>query len=198
MGEMMEFLVINKNKLKIMMTQDDMKDFEIDTKDIECDTAQNKKALWRVLDEANSKCDFSVSGDKVLIQFYPSSDGCELFVTKLGRLRADAEKSIARSQNISMLTSSRCIYRFCSIGDVLKLSRALSKENGEVVTDLYFSEDGMFYLVVEERCVCSGIGILERIGDFGVSVPYNMLTYIIEHSQKISQNGKALRDFASL
>ncbi len=188
----MEFLVVNSNKLKIMMNKDDMLRYGIDPNDADYDNNKTRSAFWRVLDTACAECGFSVNGDKLLIQFYPSGDGSELFVTKLGRIGSAAERSIARSQNVAMLTSRNAVYRFLGIEELIKLSRTLSEEAKGAKSNLYFSDDGAFYLTVEERGAYGALGELERIGEFGASLPYTIEPYIIEHSNKISQDGNAL------
>ena len=76
----MEFLVVSKSKLKIMMSRDDMKKYGIDGEDIDYDNPKIRRSFWKILDEAKERCGFEASGDKVLIQYYPSKDGGEIFV----------------------------------------------------------------------------------------------------------------------
>ena len=110
----MDFLVVSDSKLKIMMSREEMKKYDIDNENIDYDNPKTRRSFWRILDAARTGCGFEASGDKVLIQFYPSKDGSEIFVTKLGVVSSGTEKTIAKSSKIAMLSSRVVIYRFSS------------------------------------------------------------------------------------
>ena len=190
-GEDMEFLIINKNKLKVMMSAADMIEYGIDPKDAEYENPKTRQAFWRVLDAASSMCGFNVAGDKLLIQFYPSAEGSELFVTKLGRIGTNAERSILKSQNVTMLASKYTVYKFSDVLPMVDLVKKFNEDSVKAEADLYFCEDGNFYLTLEERSLCGGLGGLSVLGEFATEVPYALIPYIIEHSKKISNNGDA-------
>ena len=81
----MELILINPSKLKIMLTCEEMKKYELDADTIDYDTTATRKAFWSILDDARSETGFDAASDKVFIQLYPSKKGgCEMYVTKLG------------------------------------------------------------------------------------------------------------------
>lgn len=78
----MELIKISQTKLKIMLTADDMKHFELDDSKI-CDLP-GRDAFRNILREAKNRCGFDASGERVFVQYYPEKNGgCEMFVTKL-------------------------------------------------------------------------------------------------------------------
>ena len=181
-----EYLIINDNKLKIMMTGEDMTSYGIDPENSDYENPQVRRAFWRILDAARVECGFKVSGDKLLIQFYPSSGGGEIFVTKLGKIASGAERTISKSSNVAMLSSRNVIYRFSGLSALLTVARELSSSERDVPSDVYFCEDGCYYLLMEERSAAGVFSQFARIGEFASELPSNLEPYIREHSTLIA------------
>ena len=182
----MDFLIVSSSKLKIMMSREEMENFDISDVEEGYTSAEARRAFWRVLDAAREECGFDVSGDKILIQFYPIKDGYEIFVTKLGKIGASAERSITRSQNVTILTSKLSIYKFPDISSLISASKNVSHETLSRVVRLYASDDGEYYLMLEERSSPSALSELLIFGEFAKEVPSNLEPYIIEHSEHIA------------
>lgn len=84
----MELIKISQTKLKIMLTADDMRRFELDSSKM-CDLS-GREAFRNILKEAKDRCGFDTSGDRVFVQYYPEKNGgCEMFVTKLSEALKD-------------------------------------------------------------------------------------------------------------
>ena len=83
----MEVLKINENKIKIMLSPEDMKNFRLTASELDYNDSMTRQKVFKILEQVKKKHGFDHEGDKLLIQFYPSRDGgSELFVTKLGLL----------------------------------------------------------------------------------------------------------------
>ena len=94
---------------------------------------------------------FDPDGDKVLIQFYPMRQGgCEVFVTKLGALSKDSVRSVTRSDNVDLLSHSKSFYRFEGLEDLKRFAAALKSVGARVHSDVYISDDGKYFLGMEE------------------------------------------------
>ena len=182
----MEYLIINDNKLKIMMTLKDMSEYELSTENSDYDNPQVRRAFWRILDTAREECGFKVSGDKLLIQFYPSTNGGEIFVTKLGKIASGAERTISKSSNVAMLSSRNAIYKFSDVNSLICVARELSMVDKELPSDVYYSEDGCYYLLTEERSVSGVVSKFVLLGEFATEVPTNLEPYIREHSSLVA------------
>ena len=76
----MELILISKSKLKIMMSAEDMK-----TYNIECDGENAFGRGFRpVLEKARRDCGFECEGGRLLVQVFPSrAGGCEMFITRV-------------------------------------------------------------------------------------------------------------------
>ena len=182
----MDFLVVSDSKLKIMMSREDMKKYEIDGDNIDYDNPKIRRSFWRILDVAKETCGFEVSGDKVLIQFYPSKDGSEIFVTKLGLVSSGAERTIAKSSKVAMLQTRIAIYKFSSLDALVSAAKILVKEDFEKTPRAFFDEHGSYYIIAEERRGGSGRGAqISPISEYGNELPSNLASYIFEHSGEI-------------
>ena len=193
----MKFLIINSNKLKIVINKEDIEKYGINFGSNEKHSDRAKKSLWRVLDAAEEECGFNASGERLLIQLYPVSDGGEIFVTKIGKTCAGVERDIALSQNVAMLSSKHIICRFNDVGEAIKFCRGLSEEAKESASSLYYSDDGAFYLVYDERSG-SPLSELSAILEFSNEIPAALEPYVVEHSVKINGAEKAFRVLSEL
>lgn len=78
----MELILINNSKLKIMLTADEVRKYDIERGSE--GGADMRRTFAPVLDRAKECCGFDASAGRVFIQLFPSREGgCEMFVTKL-------------------------------------------------------------------------------------------------------------------
>ena len=148
----MEFLLIGDSKLKIVMTEEDMKTFKLDRGE-DYSSSGYRRAFWRVLDLAKAEVGFDPEGDKILIQFYPlKSGGCEVFVTKLGILSKESAKMVIRSDKVAMLSKAKRLYAFDSREDLLGFVSAIKSLNLQEYpdADVYKTHSAGYYLAIEE------------------------------------------------
>ena len=106
----MEFLVISENKMKIMLSAEEVRSYGIESERSDYRDPKIRRAFWKILDRARDECGFKVTGDKLLIQYYPSKCGAEIFVTKLGKISLGVERSIATTDSVTMLSSKNMIW----------------------------------------------------------------------------------------
>ena len=86
----MEWIRISQNKLKIMLTAEDARHYELNCEQADYTDTLTRTAFREILTDVKREADFDASEDKVYIQMYPSKEGgCELFVTKIGLLLND-------------------------------------------------------------------------------------------------------------
>lgn len=148
----MEFLLIGESKLKIVLSEEESKKYNINTALPDGGGAGVRRAFWRILDMAREEVGFDPKGDKILIQFYPlRTGGCEVFVTKLGILPESSARLVSKSNRISLLSKNRSYYAFDSVDDLLTAVRAIKMAAGEISlnSDIYFDND-KYYLSIEE------------------------------------------------
>ena len=182
----MEFLVISENKMKIMLSAEEVVSYGIESDKSDYSDPAVRKAFWKILDRAREECGFKVTGEKLLIQYYPSRCGAEIFVTRLGKISLGVERSISGAESVAMLSSKNMIYRFESLEELSRLCREIKNSVGAPTGDVYLSEDGCYYLFFEERCDYGTLSPFSIVTEFAEEIPQTMEIYIKEHSEPVS------------
>lgn len=163
----MELILISDSKLKVMLTEDDMKQYEINCDMIDFGSGtpvETRRAFWKILDEAKMKTGFDASGDRVFVQVYPSkSGGCEMFVTKLGIFieknrdsKIETPAGYIKNEKIKTRNevNKKAVFMFDNIDNLLMACLRLS-ENGYIgKSSLYSAENtdsrgGKYYIVLD-------------------------------------------------
>ena len=176
----MEFLRVSDGKLKITLDTGEMDKYGLSASELDYSDKAVRSAFFKILDEAKRAVDFDASGERMLIQFYPASFGGEIFVTKLGALSKNAERSISDSDRVAMLSLEEKIYRFDSLTDMLKAVVA----NRDIISrdsEAYFSATGAYYFFCTEKNISS----LSSFSEFGVELPKNLGSYVKERARRI-------------
>ena len=181
----MDFIVVNDSKLKIMMSREDMKEYEIDGEDIDYENPRIRRAFFKILDVAKEECGFESSGDKILIQYYPSKDGCEIFVTKLGIISQGAERTIAKSGRVAMLETRKRAYKFSGLLSLIGAAKAIKTEECESKPRVFCDEQGYYYILTEERVSVNKIRDISHISEYGTQIPAVIAPYITEHATEL-------------
>ena len=187
----MELIVINETKLKIMLTETDMNEYNLDSVSVSPENEHARRAFRHLLAEAKDKTGFDAVGERVYVQFYPSkTGGCELFVTKLG-----FKEERSKEENDPMTTERRyysspqqyhsCLYRFSELADLLGACRILSENDYRGKSEAFTeSTNGPFYLMVEEETPLAA-------EFFGKLCKPNTADYIKEHCRTFCRNAVA-------
>ena len=80
----MEMILISTNKLKIILTKEEITSFDLTTDMLDYGNTETKRMLWDILSKAKRSVGFDPDGYRVFVQLFPSKDGaCELFITKI-------------------------------------------------------------------------------------------------------------------
>ncbi len=186
----MEFLTVSANKLKIILDKKELSRYGITQENSESATAEVRASFWRILDYAREQVGFDVTGDKVLLQFCQTKDGGELFVTRLGKIAQATERALTKSQNVTVLASQGKAYRFANVESLLSAARRAPKEVRKRKASLFYSDDGAYYLMIEER-IGGRISDLAFFGEYAEEISALLAPYIYEHS-KLILDGKRL------
>lgn len=160
----MELIIINKSKLKIMLSADDMKKYGIDHVNIADDSFKVHTAFKNILSEIELETEFNTAEDRIFIQLYPSKDGgCEMFVSKMNHLSEEGNgketaamptykeqgivqlKTAKRSANSKKDTLTYC---FEKIEWLICACRELSKRGFSGESFAYKDKEGRYYLFI--------------------------------------------------
>ncbi len=183
----MEFLIIGDSKLKIVLSEEDIKLHKLEAFVRERSDREGRRNFWGVLEMAKSAVGFDAEGEKILIQFYPiKAGGCEVFVTKLGILSAPSAKMVTRSDKVTILSKGRSYYAFDSLYDLISASRAVKAISGNCLpkSDVFFARERYFLSVEEYRKGGEPIEF-PCILEFGKGLTADFSLYISEHGDLI-------------
>lgn len=144
----MELILISDSKLKIMMTANEMDEYDITDETFGYEMKDIRKVFSGILDEAKKKTGFDSSAGKLFIQIYPSkSGGCEVYVTK----NVEGQSETAGRQN---RRTDYCVYCFEGIEAVMNVCKELYLRGYDDESMLYTLQKGdssLYYLVLREE-----------------------------------------------
>ena len=162
----MELIIINENKLKIMLSSDDMEKYGLKNEDIDYSFSGARAALKSILSDARIKTGFDTEGenDRIFIQLYPSVEGgCEMFVTKIdlvcpkiieedtSLMPAYKEQSIVPlkpSKKVAPIKRTTLTYCFDMIEWVSCACRELKRRQFSGESALFCDNLGRYYLLI--------------------------------------------------
>ncbi len=164
----MELIPINNSKLKIMLDESDMKEYNI-SDEADCANGETRQAIRHILDRARDQIGFNTEGSEIFVQLYTSKrGGCELFVTKssFSSLKDDKQidkkpKKIKKDECQSLtvrgdshLSSGRSdlgriIFSFDTLGDLCSVCKILVSKDLLFRSYAYVDGKNYYYLVLE-------------------------------------------------
>lgn len=180
--------MINSEKLKIMLTREDMTKYDIQLYSKAHTVSAIKETFSSVLTEIKERTGFDTLSQSSVLQVYPSRDGgCEIYITRndddVTRYPSAPNAAAARED---ILRLERKIFVF---DDILALTDAcaLLKSRGYSGLGALYAYNNEYYLLLEARARAYRIkSELMPLFDFGrcVEGPFEE-AYIIEHGECI-------------
>ena len=161
----MELILISENKLKITLSECDMKQYDLDCNTIDYDNTETRRAFWSILDEAKHRTGFDAASQRVFIQLYPSKEGgCEMYVTKL-------ELKSSKESHHALLPLSRrfLAFSFERLDELIGVCRRLRAIDFSGSSEAHRSNTGRYVLIIDEPEENAYIGLSEHsfIDEFG-------------------------------
>lgn len=218
----MELIPINESKLKIMLDERDMKEYNIGD-EADCANSETRLAIRHILDRAKDQIGFNTEGSEIFVQLYTSKrGGCELFVTKSGfpsvkEEPKQTEKRVKKSKRINdgeecqaltvreetQMTDGkggfgRMVFSFEALADLCTVCRILCGMSLSVQSSAYKGEQDDFYLVLENASTAAYARLdkLTFILEFGARERADHIsTYLCEHATPICE-GNAISTLA--
>jgi len=167
----MELILISENKLKITLSECDMKQYDLDCNTIDYDNTETRRAFWSILDEAKQQTGFDAAKQRVFIQLYPSKEGgCEMYVTKLETKGVRAIDSEAKRSHALLPLSRRYIaFSFESLDLLICVCKRLRSICFSGSSEAYLTSNGRYLLILDEPEENAYIGLSEHsfIEEFG-------------------------------
>ena len=210
----MEFILISDNKIKIMLTEEDLQEFEIAADELDYANTDTKRMFWDILSRAKRSVGFDTDGHRVLVQLYPSRcGGCEMFVTRLSCLsdtekgeqdeRAEIESVINQlppKKNFKKEHKEGRIgaFAFESIGNLISVCRRLVNMGYDGESDAYVGDDKRSYLFLSdiEPCAYLPLDEFSFISEYGTTENEEATrSYVSEHAKEICKS-RAVEELA--
>ena len=194
----MDFLKIGNNKLKIVLTREELKKYKLDKIGADEDLSPYRRTLFRIIDLANERTGFSPGEEKLLLQFYPTRRGGEIFVTKLCILTEAQKNIISRSDNLTTVSRSTRAYFFDTLTDAIALAKSISLKC-DLTEDsaLYITEFGNVVLEIEEHSANDKNVDHPEITEFSDPITADFFAYLREHSIPLYEKN-AIKSLATL
>lgn len=191
----MELILINDNKLKISLSNLDLKQYSLDCNNINYDCTETRRAFWNILDEAKQKTGFDAASQKVFIQLYPSrAGGCEMYVTKLGLTEHESMLPTASNDSHALrpLNVKRSAFSFESLDRLISVCKRLSYIGFSGNSSAFKGSGEKYFLIFDEPEENAYIPLSEFsfISEYGRSenLKYTNL-FVSEHADCICLEG---------
>lgn len=201
----MELIVINESKLKIMMSESDMKNYGLDENEFHCSVINAREILDKILHSSPIHTGFEniSNDDKILMQLYPDQHGgCELYVTKITldekedaliMPQENEEKYLLpRSVEKKQIKKSNLIsYRFERLEYGISAAKELILRNFSGESSFYQGSDGKYYLFIHARQEQNyyALSYIEFLSEFGEQVnAENTYLLLLEYGKCIFKN----------
>ena len=214
----MELIPINESKLKIMLDESDMKEYNIGS-EADCANSETRLAIRHILDRAKTQIGFNTEGSEIFVQLYTSKGGgCELFVTKStlatntpvtpsappekkAKKRSDApvQKSLPDTHVLPPQAAPKgkrgdtCknVYSFDNIKELCRVCGLIATRDISSLSSAYKGDNGLYYLILEGDGIreYSRLDKLTFIREFGEKeIGYDVYTYLSEHASIICKS----------
>lgn len=204
----MELIIISPSKLKIMLSADDMRKYDLGS-DIDYADSKTRRAFRSILEEAKSKTGFDAESEKIFIQLYPSKKGgCEIYITKIAE-DSDceyAELSIKLAEGKSLCKNAerstgiipsngrrghkeiKKAYSFSDFRHLLAVCRRLLSIGFKGKSSAYSDENKVFYIILCDKSTNESAYLdkLAFILEYGKLEHHDSLVkYLSEHANCI-------------
>ncbi len=166
----METIRISNDRLKIMLSPEDMARYQLDRSSLDYDSEQTRKILRRILEEVGRDVDFDAVPGRLYLQIYESrAGGCEMFVTRLDQEIVEEEPT------------GQQYFRFPDLNTLFMLCRRLHDCPFDKKTTLLYGENRWY------------LGFPDGdspfvIYDYGTLLDEAGVTYIAEYTTTLLQD----------
>lgn len=83
----MEILLISPDKIKIMLTADDMDKYGLNAQSMDYNMNKTREVIRELLKIAKERNGFEADGERIFIQAFPCKNGdCELYISKMNQI----------------------------------------------------------------------------------------------------------------
>ena len=164
----MELIVIDGDRMKIMLSGEEMSSYSIDAMAIDTEDEDTRRILYDIIDRARRSAGLGGECGRMFVRVFPSGDGgCEMYVTK---------------------------YAVSCLDDLVRISRALEARGYSGRSEVYISEmEEEYYLVLTDDRADTSI-----VCEYAEPVSFSaMPAYLSEHARLLCER-EAVSSFSRL
>lgn len=175
----MEFKIVNENKLKIILTNEDMASMDITYEEMEDKDTNTKRVLWEIFDKAKRVTGFDAAADNTYVQMYDrKSDGCLIFVTKLNQQNTYEKRY---KKLYTGIKKRRLLYMFDNSETLSEVCKQLMFIGYNGKSDIFANNEKYFLYIEDNREQA-----LDLISEYGCLINNPFFSfYLDEHAKKI-------------
>lgn len=151
----MEYILISESKLKITLESEDLRGLECPVAELDYADPEAKRLLGDILGYAKDELGFDTAGHRVLMQLFPSKDGgCEIFVTRLGRLSEGEGESAENAHGVPSQKRERPrgkrrrAFRFERLSYLVDACKRLCELCPTPSADVYVNSEKEWFLIL--------------------------------------------------
>ena len=195
----MEWIRISNNKLKIMLTAQDAKKYDLRCESADYADVVTRQAFREILTDVGRETGFDATEDKVYIQMYPSKEGgCELFVTRVGLALGEEAAHSSRARHTEGRIKRADTYKkrsnaflFTGLGDLLAACKRLEGRHFAGESEAWRDEDGGYWLFLAETgdplCAEEDYRFIREYGSIKSADAARL--YLAEHGHPVCRTG---------
>ncbi len=187
-GDILELIMINSEKIKIMLTREDMTKYNIHMYSLGHTGSAIKEAFGEVLSDIKARTGFDTLSSKTILQVYPSRDGgCEVYITRLNKdskQKSNEKYDSARAQTSITIKRwfEKVIFSFERLTDTIDACRILKTTGYNKSSSLYLYKSTYFLFLETEIKPKGRHDELTPLCDFGKRLDDKITeAYIFEH-----------------
>ena len=194
----MEWIHISKNKLKVMLTAEDARRYELNCESTDYADSITRAAFRDILTDVRTASGFDATEDKVYIQMYPSKEGgCELFVTKIGLLLTEEglqDPTPDPPEQTPTRTPEQMYsyYLFQDLNTLILLCRRLLAAQHSPRCEAFLDERNRWWLRVTTEWTPKATR-MHFLSEYAKQIPVEQaLYYLGEHARQICEDAVVL------
>lgn len=196
----MDLILISEEKLKIILSEEDLKELNIDIESLDYSRVATKRVFWEILDKAKETAGFDADKCKLYVQVFPSQDGgCEMFITKFSSIVSKKTSRQSKTYRITKSTQDKNGKLIAGqFDDICKLCKRLRENNSRICASLFYDASGVYILTVEKKhrmpsYISSNkslsVSFPEYLCEYGSVHTLNekSMSYLNEHCKRITE-----------
>ncbi len=142
----MELIVISDDKLKIMLSEEDMQRYHISGDEFDYSKLSTRTILKSILTDAKNLTGFDTEGERFFVQLFTSAHGgCELFITK-GEQDDYTTDTPSEKKPPSPRRTYQSLYSFDSFYNLISSCRRLMPFGEDIDSTAYSDISGRYFL----------------------------------------------------